>query len=228
MARILIGCRGIRGARRALAAKIDAVELEEAAARPLKRKTLRKWRDEMRAANPDLALALTAPYSVCQGSGAMTASATNTEALGRCLDICELLSARALVLRTDSEFTPAAAARPATAELLASARREGLALVWIPRGPWSYEESLEAAAACDFVLGVDPLNPAAPYETVDLPPGPLAYFDLPGPLTRRARYTRDELEQIARAADAYEETLVILGHTEALADAKRLRSLIGV
>ncbi len=131
------------------------------------------------------------------------------------------LSARMLVLLTPPEITPSASRLAAMSSFLKEMDRDGIAIVWEPRGPWSAGQIRQFAQAHDLVVAVDPLRDAVPQ-------GDVAYLRF-GPFSSSgSRMGTYELEQIADAARSCDAATVycVFDTHRAVDDARNLRRVL--
>ncbi len=131
------------------------------------------------------------------------------------------LGATAILFETPASFSPSAAHRERLARYVEQLDREGLHLIWDPRGVWS---AGAASALCDelgLVLCRDPGAPDfAPPEA-----GELAYFKLQG-MGRQGPISEDVLLPILEHAQGA-ETYCLFNTVDQLRDAERLEALLG-
>jgi len=216
-----VGVAGLRAAPRArLFAELDCAEVVELGHAPGAPgvAVLRKWRAEAPAGFAWIAVA---PPRLQE---TMRHDAASAAALAEAV---EALGAIAVLYPTMPAVSPDPRNREAIAAVL-RATPGGARAIWEPHGPWEYAEAVALAARAGAVLAVDPLNLAAPYETVKVPPppGPVGYFRLPLVPGMRSGYDPERLAEIAEALEGYEEATVIFAHGEAWRDARRFRKLL--
>jgi uncharacterized protein YecE (DUF72 family) len=141
------------------------------------------------------------------------------EATARTFAAARDLGARAVLFETPASFSPSAVHRERLARYFETVEREGLALIWDPRGVWSPEGALAVCKDLGLVLCRDPGAPDF------LPPaeGEVAYFKLQG-MGRRGPVPEDDLLPILEHA-AGAETFCLFNTVDQLRDAERLRAL---
>jgi len=151
--------------------------------------------------------------------GGLRWNRTTRMAWARTLAVARALEAAAVVVQTPARFAPTGANLRRLWRFFAEAPREGLLVVFEPRGE-GWDEALLArlAAALELVIAVDPfLRPP--------PAAGLRYFRLHGrPAYRyRYRYTDEDLDRLA--AWAREGPAWVLFNNHAMVrDARRLKA----
>lgn len=154
--------------------------------------------------------------------GHFRASELVREATERTWAAARDLGARALLFETPASFSPSAVQRERLARYFEAVDRQGLHLVWDPRGVWSHEGALAVCRDLGLVLCRDPGAP----DFVPPSPGEVAYFKLQG-MGRRGPVPEDDLLPVLEHA-ASAETFCLFNTVEQLRDAERLQALLGL
>lgn len=215
-----IGAKQLRGAVAAYAKRFDLLEVrvavaedsvEPGAAASPGLATLRRWR---KSVPPSFDFVVVA--------GAELARVRSGEDAERELDAAkaaiDVLHARCFVLRTPPEVTPAAVWRERIAKLASRFPRDVTHFVWEPGGVWEIEDAAVLARACNAVLAVDPARE-------EVPGGPTAYLRLRA-LGETRSFGPAALERIVTAVGPRRDVFAIIETDSALAEAKRLRTLV--
>lgn len=234
--KIVVGCAGLSVPRRTYANKLTAIELREAQAQVPGAKAARGWRDELGAC----AVALPAWQLVCGApSGASFRGVQKqlepgqvtryggfrdtpevADAFAQTVAAADALKARAIVFNCDVSFTPTAEHEKRLRRFFSETPRDGRLFVLSLRGVWEPTRAAELAAELDVVLAVDPLDEEAAQAV-----GPVAYFQLPGPVMGRYRYDDDDLEGLLTLCEDFDEAWCIFCGPAMWDEARSFRKL---
>lgn len=127
------------------------------------------------------------------------------------------LGARWLLLRTPYSVAPSAKSRARLGRLVAALGGAATGIAWEPRGVWTDEDAVSAAAELDVALVRD----LAEHEP---PPGPVVYTRLLA-LGRNARIGAGIIERVAERIEHADEAFVIAEGRGAVGLAKQLRNV---
>lgn len=232
---ILIGCCGFPCAQAEYYRRFPLVEIQQTFYQPPRPRTLDRWRAEA----PDtFTFTLKAWQLVTHPAGSPTwrrlreqperpgeaglfqPTATVRHAWDRSLDAAHRLRAPLLVLQCPPRLRPTPANIDRMRTFLSIAPREGLTLVWEPRGPWPDATVAELCAELDLVHGVDP------FQRPPVTGGP-AYFRLHGRADYQYQYSDAELDRLAQWCTRYQKTYCLFNNSAMLEDALRFQSRIG-
>ena len=142
----------------------------------------------------------------------------------RTLAVARVLGASTVVCQCPASFTPSDEHVENLRRFFAAASRDGLRLVWEPRGgAWDATLVGELCAELDLVHGVDPFVTALVH-------GDIAYFRLHGIGGYRYRFTDDDLHRLVGwCRDAlganWKAVYVLFNNIAMLADARRFLAL---
>ena len=102
--------------------------------------------------------------------------------------------------------------------------------MWRPEGLWEVPAALAMCTELDLILGADPLlrdptrDPVDYFGTLDTP---RVYFRVSGIGTGRRTLRSSQLEEIGELVEAYEQAWILFATVDPMADAVRLRRMIG-
>lgn len=235
----LVGVCGFPEARARLCRDLDLIEVQQTFYQPPPPETAARWRAE---APPGFVFTVKAWQLLTHEPASPTyrrlREPLSRRALGECgglrwnritrmgwartLAVARALDAAAVVVQTPARFGPTGANLRRLRRFFTEAPREGLLMVYEPRGDgWDDALLARIAEELELVIAVDPfLRP---------PPVPgLRYFRLHGrPAYRyRYRYTDEDLDRLA--AWAREGPAWVLFNNLSMArDARRLRARLG-
>ncbi|MFQ5903515.1 MAG: DUF72 domain-containing protein [Candidatus Binatia bacterium] len=99
------------------------------------------------------------------------------------------LKAEMVVFQCPASFTPESRNKENMVRFFRSLKREGLSLIWEPRGQWRGEEIRELCRELDLIHCVDALKNRPLY-------GRMRYFRLHGPAGYQSRYGAKDLQKI--------------------------------
>lgn len=142
----------------------------------------------------------------------------------RTLEVARALESFAVVLQCPASLAPSAEAISNLHAFFASADRDGLILVWEPRGRWPDGLVRDLCHSLNLVHGVDPFTgPTAA--------GGIAYFRLHGRGGYRYRYTDEDLRWLLERCRSElnrgrSRVCVLFNNMSMLADARRFRALV--
>ncbi len=209
-----ISARGLQGEIAAYAKRFNLLELRVPKASELKSAasaaTLRRYR---RAVPPAF------QFAVLAGPAVSAAKAGNDleKELEYTLLAATALEARAIVVRTPREVTPAPIWRERLSAVVERLPADVTHRVWEPGGIWEQESAIAFGKKHGLVVCVDPTQEA-------VPPGAVAYCRIRGLGNARAlnvpSVTR-VLESIGERSDAY----IVLETEHALVECKRIRQV---
>jgi uncharacterized protein YecE (DUF72 family) len=141
----------------------------------------------------------------------------------RTLECARVLSATAVLLQCPRSFRPTEQNVALMRSFLDSAPREGLRVLWEPRGNWPEALLIELCRDLDLVHVVDPFvtSTVTPEQT---------YFRLHGTTGARHVYTDEELRDLVAMlpADPIATPYVMFNNLPRVGDARRFKALLGV
>jgi uncharacterized protein YecE (DUF72 family) len=142
------------------------------------------------------------------------------EATARTWATARALGAVAISFETPASFSPSATHRERLARYFEDVDREGLHLIWDPRGVWSQEAARAVCGDLGLTLCLDPTAP----DFVPPPEDEVGYFKLQG-MGRRGPVSEDELIPILEHASTAPETFCLFNTIDSLRDAQRFQAL---
>lgn len=216
VSRLHLGARSLRGAISAYAKAFQLLEVEvpssegKAPAGP-SAATLRKWRRDV---GPTFQFAVVAGPAVA----ALKPSPAFERELEATLALVNTLQARAIVLRTPPDVSPAPVWRTRLAALLERLPRDVGFVAWEPRGVWDVDQAARQAKSLGMVLVVDAARD-------DVPPGPVAYVRLRA-LGETRSFGPAALARVAARLGDRKDAFVVIETDGALKEAKNLRKAL--
>lgn len=198
-----------------------AVELLDAAQKPIRRRVLRKLRT---IAGPDFVFSLSAPdvlmqdpldivaESVPEGcnprdAGFLRDTPTNNQIFDEFAKEVDALNADFIHLRSPSAFAPSPQNKAAliafATEKLAPLNRQ---VVWEPRGLWTLDEARELAEPLGWIVAVDPFVDFEFPMPSDSAPG--AYIVLHAPRGKRM-FSIEDFEEVADYIRAHDHDVFV-------------------
>ena len=237
---ILVGCCGWPERRDAYVAVFPVVELQHTFYQLPSERLAERWRSSVppgfefairawqaitdRAASPTYRRLREPLAGNPERYGAFQPSPEVDVAWERTLAVARVLGASTVVCQCPASFTPSDEHVENLRRFFAAASRDGLRLVWEPRGgAWDATLVGELCAELDLVHGVDPFVTALVH-------GDIAYFRLHGIGGYRYRFTDDDLHRLVGwCRDAlganWKAVYVLFNNIAMLADARRFLAL---
>lgn len=127
------------------------------------------------------------------------------------------LRAEMVLFQCPASFAPLERNKKNMARFFRGLRRDGLTLIWEPRGRWEDKEIMELCGELDLVHGVDPLKRPPLY-------GRLRYFRLHGMAGYRSRYDKRDLQRLREMCHG--EVYCFFNNSFMFEDAKRFLRLL--
>jgi uncharacterized protein YecE (DUF72 family) len=209
-----IGAKELRGAIAPYAKRFDLLEVrvavDEGVTTPTAA-TLRRWR---KAVPPHFDFAVVAGPELSR----VKLGEAATRELEAARGAMDALQARVFLLRTPPDVTPAAVWRERIARIVDRFPRDVVHFAWEPSGVWELEDAAAQARAWGIVPVVDAARDP-------VPAGPIAYVRLRA-LGETRSFGTAALERVVRAVGPRREVFAVLETDSALAEAKRLRSIV--
>lgn len=201
------GCAGFSIPQTRYFEELGLLEVQESAQRVPSAGTVSRWQREAR---DDFVWTLLAPAEVATGV---------TSELGPFLRFARSLPAKAAVIQVPTGAASGKAGRAALRKSLEKLpNAPGLRWVVEVGSDWPAAERKALIADAGVVLAVDPLSSPPP-------PGPFAYFRLPGPAGHRSRYEDPALYEAAAIARGFDEVYAVFANADMHTDAKRFEKL---
>ncbi len=234
---IKVGCCGFRTAMAEYTLHYPVVEVQQTFYQPPQIPTLERWRVQ---APPDFEFTLKAWQLITHQArsptykrlkrelsereqkecGSFRATTIVKEAWAVTLACARALAARRILFQCPASFTPTPVHLKNMRKFFASIeRRDGLQLLWEPRGSWSDELVRGLCLELDLVHVVDPF--VARTQTPEQ-----CYFRLHGRKGWRYVYTTDELEELLMMLPTNETSYVLFNNVRMREDALRFQELI--
>jgi uncharacterized protein YecE (DUF72 family) len=233
---VQIGCCGFPVGRRQYAARLLVAEVQQTFYQPPRVETARRWRSEV---PPEFEFTLkawqlitheaTSPTyrrlrrPLSQEERTQVGSFKDTPLVWQAWEatrqLALALGARRIVFQCPASFGPTEDNHRRLRQFFGRLDREGLILVWEPRGDWPREEVAELCRELQLLPALDPFR-ARPLA------GARAYFRLHGKGGYRYAYTDEDLATLRSLAAGYQEAYVLFNNQHMWADACRFDELV--
>ena len=234
--KIRIGCCGFARSQAEYYRRFEVIEIQKTFYQPPRLETARRWRER---APEGFEFTLKAwqlithrPSSPTYRRLRMEISPDERDRYGsfrpteevfaaweRTREIAQALAAKIVVFQCPASFTPTEEHKRNMRAFFGAIEREGLTLVWEPRGKWADEEIEALCRELDLIHCVDPFKRQPVY-------GHLAYFRLHGITGYRYRYTDGDLEQLLSWCRRFEEVYCLFNNVSMWEDALRMKELV--
>ncbi|MCD6520668.1 MAG: DUF72 domain-containing protein [Anaerolineae bacterium] len=231
---IKIGCCGFGRAQATYWAHLSLVEIQKTFYKPPRLETAQRWREEAppeaeftikawqlithEASSPTYRKAKLNLEAPPDHYGAFRNTAEVLAAWQRTIEIAQALHASIVLLQCPASFTPTEEHLANLRGFLQTIERNGFRLAWEPRGTWPSELIRELCQEYDLIHAVDPFKGLPTTEGT-------AYFRLHGRTGYRYHYTDEDLQQLLRWAQAYEEAYCLFNNVSMWEDALRFQAL---
>jgi uncharacterized protein YecE (DUF72 family) len=221
---IEIGCCGYPVNTKEYQETFEVVELNSTFYKYPKPQTVKKWRKN---APKDFEFTVKAHQDITHKYKMNFEQAQ--ESLEKVEEVCQLLNAEVLLFQTPASFKPDKVGK--VKSFFERAKRDGLTLVWEPRGPlWETDETREKLRTILEELGVSHVTD--PFRYMPVYTGKVAYLRLHGHGERMYyyQYSNEELENLhekTRLLDTRDKQVyVFFNNLTMLEDAQRFHSYV--
>lgn len=234
----ITGCCGFPTSRARYYAGFRVVEVQTTFYEPPRQATARRWRRE---APPDFEFTLKAwqvithePSSPTwrrlrttftqdekRSAGAFRLNCVTREAWRRTLAIARALGADKVLFQCPAGFRPTAENMDRMHTFFRAIERDGLTLLWEPRGEWTDAQIKEICRKCGLTHCVDPFVRACVTDG-------LRYYRLHGLGSYAHRFSDEELIRLRDMLPAEGACYILFNNRSMLDDAMRFREMIGV
>jgi len=233
---IKVGCCGFAGARERCFRTFSVVEVQQTFYQPPRPDTLARWRREApeafeftvkawqlmthEATSPTYRrLRARLSEDEKRQAGSFRPTGVVREAWETTRQAALALGADKVLFQCPASFQPTDENKDRMRQFFGRLDRQGLTLIWEPRGRWSYHEMAELCKELELVHCVDPLSANAAT-------GGIHYFRLHGVGSYRHVYSADELGELARKCKKLPEVYVLFNNVSMFGDAGRFQTLI--
>jgi len=234
---VKVGCCGFAVARKKYYENFGVLEIQKVFYQFPKIGTVLKWREEAPKAfeftlkAPQLITHLpTSPtyrklgYSIPEKEKENYGFFKPTEAVFQAWEqtqkIAQLLEARIVVFQMPPSFQPTLENRKNMKRFFKKIKRQGLRLVWEPRGKWESKEIRSLCSELGLIHCVDPFKA----EAVS---GEFSYFRLHGIGGYGYRYTYGDLKKLRLKCEGKSETYCMFNNVYMFEDAIRFKKIVG-
>jgi len=234
---IKVGCCGFAVARRKYYDNFEVVEIQKVFYQFPKLETILKWREE---APKGFEFTLKAPqlithlpssptyrklgYSIPDKEKANYGFFKPTdevfEAWEKTQKIAQLLEANIVIFQMPPSFHPTPENKRNMRNFFRKIKRQGLLLVWEPRGDWDGKEIRSLCSQLGLVHCVDPFRAEALS-------GEFVYFRLHGIVDYRYRYTDRDLRKLKVKCEEKKEVYCMFNNVYMFEDATRFKKMVG-
>ncbi len=235
-AQIKVGCCGFSLSHERYFATFPVVEIQQTFYEPPQPRTAARWREQApegfeftlkawqlithEATSPTYRRLKTALSERERAQvGAFRWTPPVRRAWERTLEIARLLRAAKVVFQCPASFEPTSRNMDRMRRFFREAPREGLTLIWEPRGRWQPEQIRELCRELGLVHGVDPFQARAVTRG-------LRYFRLHGIGGYRTKYTDADLERLRAQLPERGPAYVLFNNAEMADDARRFLELL--
>lgn len=206
------------------AAHFPVVEVNSTFYRHPRPGTAERWRQLADGVNPEFEFTVKVHREVTHAD--RFRGVRSRDAYARSMAVARALRARILLLQCPASFGPSPESEGALRRFLGDADREGVVLVWEPRGEWlAHPERIRSLCEeLGLVHGTDP------FASLPATSGPLTYLRLhgcpPGERMYAYTYTDADLRWLLRTVRAFSgEVYVLFNNLSMGSDALRFRAL---
>ena len=234
---IKVGCCGFAVARRKYYDNFEVVEIQKVFYQFPKLETILKWREE---APKEFEFTLKAPqlithlpssptyrklgYSIPDKEkvnyGFFKPTDEVFEAWEKTQKIAQLLEAKIVIFQMPPSFHPTLENKRNMRNFFRKIKRQGLLLVWEPRGDWDGKEIRSLCSQLGLVHCVDPFRAEALS-------GEFVYFRLHGIVDYRYRYTDRDLRKLKVKCEEKKEVYCMFNNVYMFEDATRFKKMVG-
>ncbi len=233
--KIRIGCCGFPVSRKRYYSTFDVVEVQKTFYEPPQLKTVQRWRDSAPEGfeftlkawqlithtpkSPTYRRLRTPVPAGREGNfGSFKPTDEVFEAWRRTREIATLLRTRVVVFQCPASFAPTDGNKKNMKRFFSTIERDGLILVWEPRGAWNEKEIKAVCSELELVHAVDPFKTRASF-------GKIRYWRLHGIGGYRYRYSREDLEEL-RGVVAAKESYFMFNNVYMFEDAAAFKALV--
>jgi len=234
---IKVGCCGFAVARGKYYDNFEVVEIQKVFYQFPKLETILKWREE---APKEFEFTLKAPqlithlpssptyrklgYSIPDKEkvnyGFFKPTDEVFEAWEKTQKIAQLLEAKIVIFQMPPSFHPTLENKRNMRNFFRKIKRQGLLLVWEPRGDWDGKEIRSLCSQLGLVHCVDPFRAEALS-------GEFVYFRLHGIVDYRYRYTDRDLRKLKVKCEEKKEVYCMFNNVYMFEDATRFKKMVG-
>jgi len=234
---IKVGCCGFAVARGKYYDNFEVVEIQKVFYQFPKLETILKWREE---APKEFEFTLKAPqlithlpssptyrklgYSIPDKEkvnyGFFKPTDEVFEAWEKTQKIAQLLEAKIVIFQMPPSFHPTLENKRNMRNFFRKIKRQGLLLVWEPRGDWDGKEIRSLCSQLGLVHCVDPFRAEALS-------GEFVYFRLHGIVDYRYRYSDRDLRKLKVKCEEKKEVYCMFNNVYMFEDATRFKKMVG-
>jgi len=142
------------------------------------------------------------------------------EAWKKTQKIAQLLEAKIVIFQMPPSFHPTVENKRNMRKFFKKIKRQGLLLLWEPRGKWDGKEIRGLCSELGLVHCVDPFKAEAPF-------GEFTYFRLHGMGGYRYRYTDRDLRKLKAKCEEKSEVYCMFNNIYMFEDASRFKKMVG-
>lgn len=141
------------------------------------------------------------------------------QAWERTKEFAERLGARVILFQTPPRFAPSSENRENLHRFFTKIKRDGMTLLWEPRGEWKEKEIEEVCKEFDLIDVVDPFKRKPAY-------GRLYYFRLHGITGYQYQYTMKDFKKLSDLCQKKNESYIFFNNMSMMQDSQKLISLL--